>query len=132
MKKKSRTPVKLNKKALIDDLSQYRPLQKFIDQLIFQKLKYTIRNFCSNMNPDMLQAISPRLSRLAYSSSKVIQIKFKLLGTHWPPQIIYSSNLAEYKVIGFNFREMDALSEWRLLFTDRVIHLNPNKALKYR
>ena len=104
-----------------EDLSQYRPLQKFIDRLVFNKLKFAIKNFCSNMTPELLQAISPRLYKLVYSRNTIIEIRFKLLGLRWPPRIIYSTNLSQTRVIGFNFREIENKPGWRMLFTDEPV-----------
>lgn len=102
-------------------LSQYKPLKKFLDRLVFRKLKLAIKNFCSGMNEELLQAISPRLFKLVKSTRKVVEIKFKLLGNSWPPQIVYSSNIDSVKAIGFNYREISIKPSWRYLFTDRIV-----------
>ena len=82
MKKyKKNTSKKLcDKDSKVDEFFQYRPLQKFVDRLIFKKLKYAIKNFCSGMTPELLEAISPRLYNQVYTNNKAIEIKFKLLG----------------------------------------------------
>ena len=106
-------------------LSQYKPLKKFLDRMVFRKLKLAIKNFCSGMNEELLQAISPRLFRLVKGTRKVVEIKFKLLGNSWPPQIVYSSNIDSIKTIGFNYRELTAKPSWRYLFTDRLVEKTP-------
>lgn len=121
MKRKVNTMIEMYRDEKTDCFSQYRPLQKFIDRLVFIKLKYAVKSFCSGMTPELLQAISPRLSHLVYSSRKVVEIKFKLLGDKWPPQIIYSDNLTPYRVIGFSFREIKMRPTWRFLFTDHPV-----------
>lgn len=111
------------------DFSRYKPLQKFIDKLVFKKLKYAIKNFCSNMTPELLQALAPRVYKLMLSRKKIVQLKFKLLGETWPPRIIYSADISNYKVIGFDFREMSIKPDWRLLFTDKAIKLQSIKKI---
>lgn len=114
-----------------ESLSQYKPLKKFVDRLVFRKLKLAIRSFCSGMNAELLQAISPRLFRLVNSTRKEVEIKFKLLGDSWPPQIVYSSSLDTIKVVGFNYREMDSKPSWRYLFTDRLVEFKAVRQSKY-
>ena len=131
MKRKVNTIKEKYRDEEIDCFSQYRPLQKYIDRLTFIKLKYAVKSFCSGMTPELLQAISPRLSHLVYSSRKVVEIKFKLLGDKWPPQIIYSDNLTPYRVIGFSFREIKMRPTWRFLFTDQPVE-KPSTKTKSR
>jgi hypothetical protein len=111
---------KLNKSRSGEILGQYKPLQKFIDQIVFRKLKLAIRGFCSGMNDELLQVLSPRLHRLVYKTEKSVEIKFKLDGKTWPPQIVYKANVGMIKVIGFN-REIEMGNEWRYIFTDKVM-----------
>jgi hypothetical protein len=99
---------------------QYKPLQKFVDMIVFRKLKLAIRGFCSGMNDDLLHVISPRMHRLVYRTDKIVEIKFKLIGKSWPPQIVYKSNLGTAKAVGFNFREINTSDEWRFIFTDKI------------
>jgi hypothetical protein len=92
-----------------------------LDRYMFHKLKRLIYSLSVNISLSLIKQISRRLYDMVQIRTHKILVRFRMVGTVWPPVIVYRTKIINIHTLQLPGNELQTKSsEWRFLFTDQL------------
>jgi len=96
-----------------------------LDRYMFHKLKRLIYSLSVNISLNLIKQISRRLYDMVQIRTHKILVRFRILGTVWPPVIVYRTKVINIHTLQLPGNELQTKSShWRFLFTDQLYLTN--------
>lgn len=92
-----------------------------LDRFMYHKLRRLIYTLSFNINLPLIKQISRRLYDMIQFRTHKILVRFRLVGTVWPPVIVYRTKITNIHTLQLPGNEINAkCTQWRFLFTDQI------------